>query len=214
MSAPDRPAWRRGTLGGLAHDLVEPHVLGLRRGLIATGEVDQVADQQRQLLDLRDHLGEQLLAVGGVDVGGLLEDLDVGAQAGYRRAQLVGGVGDELALGAHGGVERADRALQRVEHRVEAHRQASDLVGTADLLGAGGVDPLGEVPRARDVLGGAREAPDGSHDSVRHEPPEQRRQRDPAQCDQREHHAQMAQQATVLDQVHVQPVGHQQICER
>ena len=52
---------------------------------------------------------------------GLGQHLDVGAQRGDRRAQLVRGVGHELALGG-------DRALQRVEHRVEAGRELADLV--------------------------------------------------------------------------------------
>ena len=52
---------------------------------------------------------------GGQAVG-VLERLDVRAQAGDRRAQLVAGVGHEVALGL-------DRALERVERRVEAARE-------------------------------------------------------------------------------------------
>ena len=150
-----------GALDGLADDRGPGARPRCRRGLLAAGEVDQVVDEQRQLLDLLDDVAEQLLALGGVHVVGLLEDLDVGAQARDRRAQLVRGVGDELALGVHGGVERAHRALERVEHRVEADREAPDLVGAV------GRDASREVLGARDVLGGARQAPDGRDDGAR-----------------------------------------------
>ena len=55
-----------------------------------------------------------------------LQDLDVGAQGGDRRAQLVARVGDQVALGRH-------RALERVERGVEAPRQARQLVAAAHL---------------------------------------------------------------------------------
>ena len=176
-----------GALDGLADDEVQAHVLGVRWGLLAAGEFDEVVDEQRQLLDLLDDVAEQLLALGGVDVGGLLEDLDVGAQARDRRAQLVRGVGDELALGVHGGVERAHRAPEGVEHRVEADREAPDLIGAV------GGDASREVLGARDVLGGACQAPDGRDDGARDDPAQQRREGDPAERDQREDQPQAAQ---------------------
>ena len=55
---------------------------------------------------------------------GVLERLDVGAQAGDRRAQLVAGVGHQVAL-------RLDRALERVERGVEAAREPRELVAAA-----------------------------------------------------------------------------------
>ena len=79
---------------------------------------------------------------------GVLEHLDVRAQARDRRAQLVARVGDEVAL-------RLDRALERVERRVEAARQARELVVALDL------EPLREVGVGRQRLGAAREARDG-----------------------------------------------------
>ena len=59
-------------------------------------------------------------SAGGQPLG-VLERLDVRAQARDRRAQLVAGVGDELAL-------RLDRALERVERGVEAAREPAELV--------------------------------------------------------------------------------------
>ena len=77
----------------------------------------------------------------------LEQDLDVGAQAGDRRAQLVRGVGDELALGAHRLVQRLARGLEAVEHRVEAGGELAHLVVGVD------VEALGEVLGLADLLG-------------------------------------------------------------
>ena len=80
-------ARRLRRVGDLADEDVQTHVLVARARLLAAGEVDQVVHQKRQLLDLLDDVAEQLMLLGGVDVGGaLLEDLDVGAHAGDRRA--------------------------------------------------------------------------------------------------------------------------------
>ena len=136
-----------GALGDLADEQVEAQFLGVRARLLAAREFDQVVHQQRQLLDLLDHVAQQPPALAGVHVSGLLQDLDVRAQAGDGRAQLVRGVGDELALRVNGGVERAHRVLERVEHRVEARRQPPDLVLARRL------DPPAEIARQRDVLG-------------------------------------------------------------
>ena len=94
------------------------------------------------------------------------EHLDVRAQRRHRRAQLVRGVGDELALGG-------DRALQRVEHRVEARGQLADLVLARDL------DPAAEVLGLRDVARRLGHAHHRGHEAARGEPPERAR---PARC--------------------------------
>ena len=104
------------------------------------------------------------------------------------------GVGDELALGVHGGVERAHRALQRVEHRVEALREAPDLIF------ARGLDPVGEVLRAGDVLGGLGQALDRRHRGAGDEPSEQRGQRDPADVEQHQDQAQARERAVHVGQ--------------
>ena len=54
----------------------------------------------------------------------LLDRLDVRPQAGDRGSQLVAGVGDEMAL-------RLDRALERVQRRIEAPGEPGELVVAA-----------------------------------------------------------------------------------
>ena len=89
-----------------------------------------------QLVELADDVGAQVGQVLGREPIGVLEHLDVRAQARDRRAQLVARVGDEVAL-------RRGRALERVERAVEAAREACQLV-TAGLL-----EPVREVGIAR-----------------------------------------------------------------
>ena len=172
-------------LDHLADDQVQAHVLGVGARFLAAGEVDQVVHQQRQLLDLLDDVVEQPRALAGVHVLGLLQDLDVRAQAGHRRAQLVGGVGHELALRVHGGVERAHRSLESVEHRVEAVGEPPDLIF------ADGLDAPAQVLGQRDVLGRLGEALERQHGGAGHEPSEQRRERDAADVEQRQDQAQV-----------------------
>ena len=156
------PADERG------HDLVEPHVVELAGRLVAAGQLDHVADQGGELVELRDDVvaqGVELLARELVDV---LEHLHVGAQARDRRAQLVARVGHQLALGGH-------RPLERVEGGVEAVGQPGELVAPDD------VDPLREVELLGQVLGAAGEAGDRCERGPRHQQPERRGQRD-ARC--------------------------------
>ena len=47
----------------LADQQVQAHVLGVRARLLAARQVDQVVHQQRQLLDLLDHVVEQAPAI-------------------------------------------------------------------------------------------------------------------------------------------------------
>ena len=63
-------------------------------------EIDQIADEDREVLELAAHRGQDVQrARPAASRRGALEQLDVGADRGQRRAQLVRGVGDELALG-------------------------------------------------------------------------------------------------------------------
>ena len=182
-----------GALDDLGDEHVEAHVLGVRARLLAAGEVDEVVHQQRQLLDLLDHVVEQAVVFLGVhELTLLLQDLDVGAQAGDRCAQLVGGVGDELSLGVDGGVERAHRVLEGVEHRVEADRQASQLVLP---LAPDGLDASAQVLGDGDVLGGSGEALERQHGRPRHETAEQGGERDAADDDEEQDQAQAGEQA-------------------
>ena len=61
----------------------------LRLGLALAGEVDEVADELGQLLELGDDVGEQRSALVLIDQVGMGQHLDVGAQAGKRGAELV-----------------------------------------------------------------------------------------------------------------------------
>jgi hypothetical protein len=96
--------------GGDRRDLVEPHVLGAGERHLARGELDHVGDQPAQLLGLLAHVFEQPPPRRLRQVVARQQHLDVGAQAGDRRPQLVRRVGDQPPL-------RLDRALERVEHR-------------------------------------------------------------------------------------------------
>ena len=154
-----------GPLDERAHDLVDAHVVDDVARLRAARELDDVADERGQLVELRDDVGAQALALGLGQPVGVLEHLDVGAQAGDRRAQLVAGVGHEVAL-------RLDRALERVERRVEAAREAGELVLALDL------EPLREVGVGRQRLGAAGEARDRRERGARDDAAEHGRHED------------------------------------
>ena len=104
-----------------AVDEVEPHVLRLRRRLVAARELDELRDQRRHLGQLLGHVPQQLLALAGRQRLVAGEHLDVRAQARQRRPQLVRGVGDELPL-------RPCGVLERAEHRVEGRGEPRELV--------------------------------------------------------------------------------------
>ena len=81
-----------------------------RAGRLVARELHQVADQRGQLLDLRAHVVEQL----GAGLGrqrrvhsAWREQVEVGAQRGERRPQLVAGVGHQPTLPVAGGATRA-----------------------------------------------------------------------------------------------------------
>ncbi len=108
-------------------------------------QLDDVADERRQLVELRDDVGPQALAIGLRQLVGVLQHLDVRAQAGDRRTQLVAGVRHQVTLSL-------GRALERVERGVEAAREARELVIALDL------EALGEVRVGRQRLGAPGEA--------------------------------------------------------
>ena len=143
----------------LADEVVEPDVLALAPRLVAARELDQVGDEHPELGRLLLDVVQQPRALVRRQRLGLGQHLDVGAQAGDRRAQLVRGVGDELALGG-------DRALERVEHRVEVLGQLADLVVGLDL------DPAAEVLGGGDVARRLGHVRDRRDDVARDEPAE------------------------------------------
>jgi hypothetical protein len=114
-----------------------------------------------------------------------LQHLQVRAQAGDGRAQLVRRVGHELALGGHG-------PLEGIEHVVEAAGQARQLVA------AGRVDAPAEVLRGGHVLGRALEAAQRLGRPAGDGPPEQRGGGDAACRDQQEDQAHAMQERVRL----------------
>ena len=146
---------------------VQTHVLGLRRLLLAAREVHQLRDQRRHLAELLDDVVQQPLALAGRQLAVAREHLDVRAQAGQRRAELVRRIGHELGL-------RARRFLERAEHRVEAPGE------TAQLVPALRVDPLREVSGLGHGLGRLGETAHGRERCARDEQTERgRRTRSP-----------------------------------
>ena len=119
-------ARRRTRASGAGDDVVEVDGRDDRRHRVVAGELDQVADQRGQLLDLGTDVAEQLDPCLLRQVAaGLREQVEVGAQGGQRRAQLVAGVGHQLALPVAG-------CRQRGQHRVEGPREPGDLVVALD----------------------------------------------------------------------------------
>ena len=142
------------------HDVGEVHRLGIVVQRLVARQLDEVADQGRELLDLGADVGHDLhrllVAQRAARLARLGQELDVGAQAREGRAQLVSGVGHEAPLLQLRGVERG-------EHLVERGREARQLVATDDL------DRL-QLLRAGDVLGRTGEAPHGAQAVRGHRP--------------------------------------------
>ena len=116
-------------------------------GPVALGEQDQVADQPRHPVDLVEQQRPGLGHLGRV-VG--VEQLEVAAQHGQRRLQLVAGVVEELALAD-------ERRLQPVEHAVEGAGQRGDVVvaGLGQPAGEVGLADLARRSRAACAAGAA-----------------------------------------------------------
>ncbi len=94
------PATARAYDGAL-DDLGEIHLLDDGGQRLVAGQLHEVADQCRHLLDLSADVVEQLGPQGRIEAAGLVgleQQVEVGAQRRDRRTQLVPGVGDELAL--------------------------------------------------------------------------------------------------------------------
>ena len=153
----------------------------------SAGELDDVADEAGQLVELADDVGAKRGQVGGRSRSRVLEHLDVRAEARDRGAQLVARVGDQVAL-------RRGRSLERVERAVEAACEARELV-TPGLL-----EPVGEVGIAGQGLGPAREPAHGPECRARDDRAERGREQDAHPGDDRELHEQVAQLVVDLGQ--------------
>ena len=112
------------------------------------------------------------LVLGGQAIG-VLERLDVRAQARDRRAQLVARILDQVPL-------RLDRAFERGERAVEAPRQPAELVVPALL------EPVRRVGVDDHGLGAAREPGDRRERRARHERAEYRGEDDAGRGEQRQ----------------------------
>ena len=115
-------------LDGAVDDLGEVDGSTARRQRLVAGQLDQVADQVvSSSIWARTSSSSSARCLGGRPPAlvGLGEQVEVGAQRGQRRAQLVAGVGDQLALPVPGGGERG-------EHRVERRGEPGDLVVALD----------------------------------------------------------------------------------
>ncbi len=147
------PRSRPRALDDGLHDLVQAHLAGQLARRRAARELHHVGHEGGQLVELGDHVRPQRLALVGRQAVGLPQRLDVGAQAGDRRAQLVAGVGHELAL-------CLDRPLERVERGVEAARQPGELLPSPDLHPLRGIGIGGELlgPPCEPVDRGQRRA--------------------------------------------------------
>ena len=163
--------------------------------LLAAREFDQVVDQQRQLLDLLDHVGEQPLALGGVHV------LRRCCRISMFVRRLVTGVRSSCEASATSWRCACTEASSALIERSSASSIALKLRARRPISSspAGSMRPLRSCVQ-RDVLGRLREALERQHGGAGDEPPEQRRERDAAEVQQREDQAQAAEQAVDFGQ--------------
>ena len=88
-----------GPVDGARDDLVDADVARLAARLAAPCELDNVADQRGELVELLDHVGPQRLAILGREQLLIAHQLEIGADGGDRGPQLMRGVGDQVTLG-------------------------------------------------------------------------------------------------------------------
>jgi hypothetical protein len=145
--------------------LIQANVLELGRLLGTAGELDDVVDDGCEVLQLHPDVGDQQSSFGWVGQAAAREQVDVGANAGQWRPELVRGIGDELPL-------FGDRTLQRAEHLVEPRGKTPDLVLCTGLL-----DPKGQIAGLAHALGGVGQAGDRrrSRAGDRHTEPDRER---------------------------------------
>ena len=138
-------------------------------GLAAARQLDHVVDEAGDFVYLLDQVALELGPVAlGEPVLASQQQLQVGFEAGQRRAQLVRGVGDHLAL-------RVGGALQGVEGGVVGAGEAAELV-----VGAVVGQATGEIDAARDRLRLGGEAPHRRQRGAGDERAEHRREGDAA----------------------------------
>ena len=167
------------SLDGVGDEKIQADVLELRRPLAVAAELDEVADELRQLLDLDAGGGERGCAIVLGQAAGR-QQLDVRAQTRQRRPQLVRRVRDELPL-------RAERPLERCQHLVEGLAEPRELVATR------GLHPSRRVSGRRDALGGVDQPAHRRGRRARDEESERGRERDTGERDEHEQEPQSRQ---------------------
>ena len=156
-------------------------------GLLGTGvgrELDQLAHELGELSQLDVGRVEELPPLLGVERVGPAQHVDVGAQRGERRAQLVARVHHQPPLLLAG-------RPQRVEHAVEAGREPSDLVAPGDG------DRMVEVVRARHERRALRQVLDRPHHATSDEPRERRRDEGARERDEEQARVERREQVVV-----------------
>ena len=113
------------------HQQVEAQRLPGGRPAVAPGQLGQVAHDVGQLLQLHQHVVDQHGAVLGAQLVDPADHLEVGAQAGERRAQLVRGVEHQLALGPAGRLERLEQAVEGASEAARARRDGRARAGAS-----------------------------------------------------------------------------------
>src|SRR5207253_1835826 len=96
---PDPGRWRGGhiethlrvaegnVVHHLVHDFVELQLFERHRGLLVARDLDEVAHESGEALDLAHQIAEKLLSLDGIDGLTALEELEIGAKTRQRRAQ-------------------------------------------------------------------------------------------------------------------------------
>ena len=139
--------------------------------VFAVRDLHRFGDQVRHLVELLDDVAHQRLPLGGREPSSSGKHLDVRAQAGERRTELVRRVRHELTLGLR-------RRLQGGQHRVEAGREPAQLIFPVDH------DALGQVSGLRDVLRRLGQAADWRESCAGYHETEASSEPDPGQRNQ------------------------------
>ena len=176
-----------GQSHGVADEQVEAEGFVADGELVPVGQLGQVAHQVGQLLELHQDVVDQDRAIGGRELVDPADDLEIGAQAGEGRPELVGGVHDQLDLGPAG-------ELEGLEQPVEGAAEASELVGAARREAAG------DVGGPRQVLHRVGEGVEWHERGLGHQPTENDRQQDPDEGDGAQDDPQAVQFGAHVDQ--------------
>ena len=142
-------------LGEVDRVAVDPEAAG-----VETGEVEQLAGELRQAIDLLAHAPEELAPGRLVEIL-LDEQLEMAAEREERRPELVRGVGDELTA-------RMLEPGEALAHAVERARELAELVRAR-------VDDRLVEPAVRDPFGRPLEATDAAREEPRAAVAEQQR---------------------------------------